>query len=214
MEHTQMTTRLLFLAAAGVIAVGLNPSVSAAQPAALRHIDVPEVPHDLIVDEGNVAFLEGQAVGTQNYICLPAAGAYKWTLIGPQATLFLSPRGELQQQITTHFLSANPDEGGLPRPTWQDSLDSSRVWGRVKGITTDSTYVEAGAIPWLLLEVAGAANGTSGGSMLAQTTFIHRVNTSGGVAPSGGCAQANNVGTVALVPYRTDYIFYRAIGPQ
>jgi hypothetical protein len=211
MEHTTMTTRLVYLFAAAAIAVGLNPSTSAAQPAALRNIEVPPVPNDLIVDEGHVAFLEGRAVGTQNYICLPIAGAYKWAFLGPQATLFLSPHGELQQQITTHFLSANPDEGGTPRPTWQHSQDTSRVWGRVKGMTTDASYVEAGAIPWLLLEVTGKAEGTSGGSLLTQTTFIHRVNTSGGVAPvPSGCVQ-DKVGTVALVPYSTDYIFYRAL---
>jgi hypothetical protein len=214
MEYTKMTTRLFCVFAAVALAVGLNPSISSAQPAALRHIDVPEVPGDLVVEEGNVAFLEGRAVGTQNYICLPVAGSFKWTFTGPQATLFLAPRGELQQQITTHFLSANPEEGNLPRPTWQHSLDSSRVWGRVKAISTDANYVEAGAIPWLLLEAAGTAEGTSGGSLLTRVTFIHRVNTSGGVAPSTGCAQASNVGVVALVPYSTDYIFYRAIGPR
>ena len=205
-----MTARVLFLVAAGAIAVGLSPSISAAQSAALRHIDVPDLPNDLIVEEGNVAFLEGRAVGTQNYICLPVGSIFKWTFTGPQATLFLSPHGELQQQITTHFLSANPEEGNLLRPTWQHSSDSSRVWGRVKAMTTDSNYVEAGAIPWLLLEAAGTAEGTSSGSLLARTTFIHRVNTSGGVAPKTGCAQATDVGIVALVPYSTDYIFYRA----
>ena len=205
-----MTTRFFSLFAAAAIAIGLNPSPATAQPAALRHIDVPVVPADLIVDEGHVAFLEGRAVGTQNYICLPVPGGYKWTFTGPQATLFLSPSGELQQQISTHFLSANPDEGGFPRPTWQHSNDSSRVWGRVKGFTTDENYVEAGAIPWLLLETAGKADGTTGGSLLSRTTFIQRVNTSGGVAPAGGCTQASQVGTNALVPYSTDYIFYRA----
>jgi len=59
---------------------------------------VPELPTYLTVEEGYVAFLEGRAVGRQNYICLPAAGGFKWTFTGPQATLFLSPRGELQQE--------------------------------------------------------------------------------------------------------------------
>jgi hypothetical protein len=44
-----------------------------------------------------------------------------------------------------------------------------------------------------------------GGEMLAKTTCIHRVNTRGGVAPAGACA----VGAIALVPYGTDYFFYR-----
>jgi hypothetical protein len=45
---------------------------------------------------------------------------------------------------------------------------------------------------------------------LTATTFIQRVNTSGGVAPSTGCAASTDVGKQAFVPYTTDYYFYRA----
>jgi hypothetical protein len=75
--------------------------------------------------------------------------------------------------------------------------------------SSDPNYVEAGAIPWLLLEAAGTDGGTVRGK-LARTTFIQRLNTSGGVAPSTGCSDASQIGTVALVPYTTDYFFYRA----
>jgi hypothetical protein len=113
----------------------------------------------------------------------------------------------LRQQATTHFLSADPS--GTARPTWQHSIDSSRVWGRVLGSSTDANYVEAGAIPWLLLEVADTAAGPMGGGTLTRTTFIQRLNTSGGVAPSTGCSDPSHAGTVVLVPYSTDYFFYR-----
>jgi hypothetical protein len=43
---------------------------------------------------------------------------------------------------------------------------------------------------------------------MLDTTFIHRVNTSGGVAPSAGCSRTADVGARALVPYIADYIFY------
>lgn len=43
------------------------------------------------------------------------------------------------------------------------------------------------AIPWLLLEVVGEQDGPTGGHKLTETTFIQRLNTSGGVAPSTGC---------------------------
>ena len=66
----------------------------------------------------------------------------------------------------------------------------------------DSNFVAPGAIPWLLLEKAGTAEGSIGGSLLAQTTFIHRVNTEGGVAPA-------KIGKRALVPYEADYFFYK-----
>jgi hypothetical protein len=67
-----------------------------------------------------------------------------------------------------------------------------------------------GAIPWLLVEAVGAQRGPSGGTSLSQTTFIQRVNISGGIAPSTGCS-ASSVGNVALVPYTTDYYFYKAV---
>jgi hypothetical protein len=40
------------------------------------------------------------------------------------------------------------------------------------------------------------------------------VNTSGGVAPSTGCASATDVGKKALVPYTADYFFYRPPAPD
>jgi hypothetical protein len=76
--------------------------------------------------------------------------------------------------------------------------------------STDPNFVEPGAIPWLRVQATGAALGPTGGGTLAQTTFIHRLNTSGGAAPATGCAVPDDVGAVALVPYTTAYYFYRA----
>ena len=61
----------------------------------------------------------------------------------------------------------------------------------------------------LLLRVVGAQDGPTGGQMLTATTFIHRLNTSGGVAPSTGCTIPTDVGKRAFVPYTADYFFYR-----
>jgi hypothetical protein len=41
------------------------------------------------------------------------------------------------------------------------------------------------------------------------TTFIQRLNTSGGVAPSMGCASVMDVGARAFVSYTADYFFYK-----
>lgn len=170
--------------------------------------DVPPVPPSLEVPAGHEVYLAGFAAGTQNYVCVATAAGLSWRFLGPQATLFLAFRGEPRQQIVTHFLS--PDPMAAARPTWQHSFDSSRVWGRVLASSSDSAYVAPGAIPWLLLEAAGAAAGPLGGRQLARTTFIQRVNTSGGIAPVTGCSDGAHVGTQALVPYTTDYLFYRA----
>jgi hypothetical protein len=84
------------------------------------------------------------------------------------------------------------------------------VWGRVRASSNDPAYVEPGAIPWLLVEVAGAQLGPMGGGFLTSATFIHRVNTTGGLAPTTGCTKRADVGAVALVPYTADYFFYKA----
>jgi hypothetical protein len=159
---------------------------------------------------GNKAFLEGHAIGTQNYICLPSGAAFAWILFGPQATLF----NDEDKQIITHFLSANPDEAGVARATWQHSGDTSAVWGLAVETSSDANFVAPGAIPWLRLQVVGAEDGPNGGHKLSATTVIQRLNTAGGIAPATGCVQATDVGKRALVPYTADYFFYKAAKGQ
>ena len=199
-------TNQLRLIAACVFAIGFEPAVA-------QIIQVPPVPDQIQVPSGNKVYLKGSAVGTQNYVCLPSASSYAWKFLGPQATLFFVfqwMNGEVRQQITTHFLSPNPAEGGTARPTWQSSLDTSAIWGKAAASSIDPNFVAQGAIPWLLVQIVGAQNGPMGGSSLTGTTYIHRLNTAGGVEPAAGCSQAGNVGAVALVPYTTDYYFYKA----
>ena len=203
-----MTTYLQYSIAATLVAIALG-----GQPVFAETLVVPPAPHILQPPAGNVPFLKGHAVGTQNYVCLPSSTGFAWTFFAPQATLFLTldfSGRSIQQQITTHFLSANPNENGTLRPTWQSSLDTSAVWGRSIMSSTDSNFVEPGAIPWLLLQVVGTRTGPTGGAFLTQATFIQRLNTSGGIAPATGCSSSGNVGAIALVPYTADYFFYKA----
>ncbi|MNC92134.1 hypothetical protein D3C83_85060 [compost metagenome] len=90
------------------------------------------------------------------------------------------------------------------------SHDGSAVWAKLVQPSTDPNYVAPGAVPWLKLEKAGVAAGSTGGALLADTTFILRVNTDGGLAPAAGCSAATDLGAIALVPYSTDYLFFRA----
>jgi len=191
----------MFLNAALIATLAIT-APAGSQPA---DIPPPNVPIKLEVEAGNTPFLIAGAAGTQNYVCLPSATGVKWTLFGPQATLF-DAQGE---QILTHFLSSNPDEGGTPRATWQHSQDTSSVWAMAIADSSDPNYVAAGAIPWLLLRVVGKADGPTGGGKMTQTTFIQRVNTAGGVAPAAGCHAPKDIGKKMLVPYTTDYVFYR-----
>jgi hypothetical protein len=186
------------------VAASANAQTSAA-------VIPPLVPPEIQVPEGNEVFFVGRGVGTQNYVCLPCdpsqpgcGSGVAFALFTPQATLF-NNQGE---QVTTHFFSPNPFEGDVIRATWQHSRDTSAVWGRVIGSSSDPKFVTPGAIPWLLVEVVGAQAGPTGGAKLTRTTFIQRLNTVGGAAPSKGCSAPADIGAKAFVPYTSDYLFY------
>ncbi len=198
-SNSQAVFRSRFAACATAFAAAcmLSGSLSAAK------VTPPPVPPALQPPVGNEAFLKGHAIGTQNYLCLSFGADTAWTLITPQATLF----SDNDKQIMTHFRSPNPLEDGTARLTWQDSDDTSAVWTVPSAIGAS----RADAIPWQLVRVVGAQNGPVGGDdKLAQTTFIQRLNTSGGVAPSTGCARPSDVNREAFVPYEADYFFYKA----
>ncbi len=193
-----------FLSSAlGLFAIGAL-AASLPQPARADEITVPPVPGDIQVLEPNEVFLVGHAVGSQNYVCQPAGSGFAWTLFTPEATLFSEDLG----QLITHFNSPNPAENSLVRPTWQHSKDTSAVWAKVAAASTDSRFVARGAIAWVKLEKAGVLEGPTGGDVLTKTTFVQRLNTAGGVAPSTGCASFDDVGKRAFVPYTADYFFY------
>jgi hypothetical protein len=189
----------------GLLAVGAA-ALALAAVARPRHVTAPHVPANLAVEPGHEAFLVGHAIGTQNYVCLPSGAGFAWSLFTPEATLF----DDHHQPIITHYFGPNPLEGGKIRAVWQHSRDTSTVWGRAVQSCTDPHFVEAGAIPWLLVNVkdVGAKAGPMGGRELADTTFVQRVNTHGGAAPGSGCRQSADVGHQAFVPYSADYVFY------
>ncbi|HEX8781587.1 MAG TPA: DUF3455 domain-containing protein, partial [Nocardioides sp.] len=166
----------------------------------------PPVPYDLVMEPGHRAFLVGHAVGTQNYVCLPSASGFAWALFTPEATLF----SDDDKQVTTHFFAPNAAEDGAIRATWLHSRDTSTVQAKLFAASSDADFVAEGAVPWLLLEVVeGAQVGPTGGDTLTHTTFIQRLNTSGGVAPKTGCSGPTDVGAKAFVPYTADYFFFK-----
>ena len=218
----QITPRILLITCANALAVFFI--VALPQLGHADRITPPPVPSNIQVPAGNKAFLEGHAVGTQDYVCTPCpnpstsvcpdASGFAWILFTPQATLFT----DNDKQVITHFFSPNPFEtntnlgvtaDGMIRATWQHSRDTSTVWAAAIASSSDAAFVEAGAIPWLLLNVVGAQDGTTGGHRLSSTAFIQRLNTTGGIAPLSGCALSIDVGKKASVPYTADYLFYK-----
>jgi hypothetical protein len=216
-QKNQTTSRILPIAGAAALAMAFT--ISLPQPAHADHVTPPPVPDKLQVPEGAEAFLVGHAVGTQNYVCLPTASSFAWTLFTPEATLF----DDHGRQIITHFFSPNPFEpntnprvvaSGTIRATWVYS-DTSTVWAFVAEpdhASTDRDFVQQGAVAWLKLTVVGAQDGPTGGDTLSDTTFVQRLNTSGGLAPSTGCSSSADVGKQAFMPYTADYFFFQ--GPD
>lgn len=212
-NHRNIRRMLLTACAAALVAAVALPHAAYAD-----EITVPPVPDGLKILTGDRVFLVGHAVGTQNYVCLPTTSGVAFSLFTPEATLF----DDGDEQIITHFFAPNPDEKntnpalsaiGPIRAAWQHSRDSSAVFARVvkpENASTDARFVEKDAVAWLLLTAVGHKIGPTGGDVLAQTTFVQRLSTSGGVAPSTGCTSSADIGHLAFVPYTADYFFYRA----
>ncbi len=208
----QITRRIMLIAYTTALAVGLM--VTLPQLAQAQSVTPPPVPgNKLQVEPGNEAFLLGHAVGTQNYVCKPSGAGVRFVLFTPEATLF---KDNDDRQITTHFFSANPFEpntdatvaaNGLIRAAWQ-ARDSSTVWAKVHQ-PDGALIVDESVIAWLLLDVTGTQDGPTGGHTLSDTTFIQRLNTTGGLAPKTGCTFLTDVGNQAFVPYTADYVFYK-----
>jgi Protein of unknown function (DUF3455) len=193
------------VASAIIFGASASAPVTFAQDATMStDMTPPPVPTALEVPAGNHVFRVGHAVGTQNYVCVSSDNGVKFVLFTPQATLF----NDNQAQTETHYFSPNPFEAGTIRATWQDSADTSTVWGAARQTSTDPNFVAPDAIAWVLLQGVGAQNGPSGEGVLSRTSYIQRLNTAGGVAPSTGCGSASDIGQQAFVPYTADYFFY------
>lgn len=137
----------------------------------------------------NLAFIY-HAVGVQIYDCkAPNGGTFAWTFREPRADLFNAKN----DPVGIHF-------GG---PTWQHA-DGSAVVGAKKAEAPGKTSND---IALLLLKTTKVADSDPG--KFSDVTWIQRLNTVGGVAPTTPCTAAN-AGAVAEVNYEADYFFYRA----
>jgi Protein of unknown function (DUF3455) len=99
-------------------------------------------------------------------------------------------------QVITHYAG----------PTWE-APDGSKV--TAKPIARDPDVVvlppDAKDIQQLLLKATPTPGGT-----LGATTFIQRLNTQGGTQPPTAECKAQTVNKVKEVPYKADYVFFKA----
>jgi len=174
---------VLVLSALGGCSASVDDGVDVeSSAAALSH--GPEVPAAIAVPEGNRLAFWLDAEGQQVYGCQATATGYGWVLIAPDADLF-KPNGRL---AGSHYAG----------PTWE-ALDGSTVVGaRVASYVDDPT-----AIPWLLLSAASHA----GKGKMAKVSYIQRLYTSAGLAPTTGC-DADHVGAQSPIDYSATYYFY------
>lgn len=146
------------------------------------------VPDPLRPDAGAVLALTTSARGVQIYECRDA----RWTFVAPQAELF----DAAGHSVGTHGAG----------PFWQ-VRDGSRV---VASVAARADAPVAGSIPWLLLAARPDTTTPGTRGVLTGVTHIQRVDTGGGVAPTGSCQPS---GQPLHVPYVATYHFYKRQHP-
>ena len=158
-----------------VIALGLTSTSPAMADGQTGQSNLPP---ELRVPDGYTRVLRSVGRGVQIYDC--ANGA--WTFREPAAAIF-DKRSD--RPIAIHYLG----------PTWQSIHDGSKVVGAVKA-RRDAPNPQRD-IPWLLLQ----ATSNAGSGVFGEVDYIQRLDTEGGVAPTGPCT----TGKTASVPYQSTY---------
>ena len=161
----------------GAALVGTAGSGSAAPAAALAADSTgsDSVPEAIRVPPGNQLIGQFAAQGVQEYQCTGGA----WTFLEPIAAL-----GDPSPAMI-HFRG----------PSWESIRDGSLV----EAATVASSPV-AGAIPQLLLK----ATKTRGSGIFGNVTYVQRLDTAGGLAPTTTCKDGQTQG----VAYTADYLFF------
>ena len=134
----------------------------------------------LAAPDGSTLVFHVYARGAQIYRWTGAS----WLLYGPDAVLSADADGK--SIVGTHYVG----------PTWETRSGSKAV-----GAVVDRCTADPNAVQWLSLSAK-----SSGAGVLDGVTFVQRVNTVGGKAPSTG---GTVTGQEIRVPYSAEYFFYR-----
>jgi hypothetical protein len=171
----------MMLAALAVLALTSIPAARAGDDN--RAPDLPSPLCDsLQVPPGNKVAFHVYALGVQIY----RWNGTSWAFVAPAAILFAD--ANYHGEVGIHYAG----------PTWESDSGSKVVAMGLERCTADPT-----AIPWLLLETVSA----EGPGIFHRVTYIQRVNTTGGLAPT---APGSSTGAEVEVPYTAEYYFYRA----
>jgi hypothetical protein len=118
--------------------------------------------------------------GVQVYTC--TNGAWKFT--EPDADM------SVNQQPTVLYTAG---------PEWVSTVDGSAVWG-----SPLKSVAEAGTIPDLLVKAVK----NRGTGLFSNVDFIQRLDTWGGLAPTGSCSD----GAISASPYHATEVFWAPSG--
>lgn len=173
-----------------ILAVGALTTLLAACSTQTGMMQAPDAPATVAAPAGNKPVMSTVGVGELTYECRAkanTAGAFEWVFVAPTAVLYDANRTALGKYY-----------GG---PTWE-STDGSKVTGKQLAVAPSPN---PGAIPLQLVQ----ANPATGNGAMKGVTYIQRLNTIGGVAPTDSCSSAN-VGASKQIRYQADYVFYKA----
>ncbi|MEV7385185.1 MULTISPECIES: DUF3455 domain-containing protein [unclassified Streptomyces] len=179
MKHVKRIALTATALVAGAAATLLGTGVGQAAPAHPTALPAVHAPAALAVPDGNKLTAVFTAQGVQTYTCTDGA----WKFLEPGAVL--SDRAH--RPVALHSRG----------PVWVSTVDGSAV-----NASSVASSAKDGTIPELLLK----ATATRGTGVFGDVTYVQRLDTTGGVAPTDACTGTEQVG----VRYTATYAFYKA----
>lgn len=176
------------LAAVCVVALGLTACSSMSTHSTYSQAELPAA---VQVPAGHKVAMETVGIGQITYECRAkkdTAAEHEWVFVGPDAKLQMRNGAVIGKYWG-------------PPATWANN-DGSTVTATQVAVAPAGT----GNIPLQLVK----ANPASGMGAMQGVTYIQRVATQGGVAPSMACGVGNR-GSKQVVQYQADYIFWKAV---
>jgi hypothetical protein len=180
MKSAKWTSQAAVVLAAAAAVLAGPVSGHAVSPAAGPDATTPPVPDRLKVPAGNKPVASLAAKGVQTYTCAKRS----WTLLEPAATLWRS-------DDSRHTPVAIHTRG----PVWVSTVDGSAVKGAVV-----ASAPHKDAVPQLLLK----ATAHRGDGLLAKVSYVQRLSTRDGQAPTTACTGTSQTS----VAYSALYVFY------
>lgn len=175
-----MLKTALLLVPAALLAACASPMMS-------KPYDQAMLPPAVQVPAGHKVAMETVGVGEITYECRIRTGTtdqWEWVFVGPDAKLM-----DRSGKVVGRYWG--------PPATWEN-MDGSKVTATQVAVAPAA----AGSIPLQLVK----ANPAMGQGAMTGTTYIQRVATQGGVAPTAACTP----NAKQIVKYQADYIFYKA----